>query len=412
MLVTPLQLANAYAALANGGIVLAADDRAPDPRTRVGRGRRDRRAPGERTHRASARDPPAHPRRAHRRDHPGRRHGAEPFRGFPEGFTVAGKTGTAQVSGGRADTSLFVGFGPVDVSQYVVTAILEESGFGGQAAAPLVRRVFEALADPSLLPQIPERHPGRPDPARSRVGVPTDGHRHPTAAGEPHPVDHPAADRQPAPQPGGAVAPPRRRAARRDRRHRRPRGAHGLRRHPGPGRRRTGRHVLPQAPGHLPRGRAGGDGGHRPDRLPPLLRPGAGDLRRQRHPARPRAVAAGLGTQGDPGLVRAGRLPAPAVRVRQARSHRRAGCAHVAVPVGGRCPPAPAVPRRRRVAPGADHAPARPGDRAGDGRHRGGHPRRRGAPDSASSGRSPCSGVSPRWPCCSRACSRTISGPG
>ena len=80
------------------------------------------------------------------------------FRGFPDTFAVAGKTGTAQVSGGRADTSLFVGFGPVDTSQYVVTAILEESGFGGQAAAPLVRRVFEALADPGLLPNDPDRH--------------------------------------------------------------------------------------------------------------------------------------------------------------------------------------------------------------------------------------------------------------
>jgi penicillin-binding protein 2 len=154
MLVTPIQLANAYATLANGGtvwepmivrqvmepgsevidVVLEPEAKSkielpPEIRQPIVEGLTGVTRSGGGTARSS-------------------------FRGFPEQFVVAGKTGTAQVSGGRADTALFVGFGPVDTSQYVVTAILEESGFGGRVAAPLVRRVFEALADPSLLPQI------------------------------------------------------------------------------------------------------------------------------------------------------------------------------------------------------------------------------------------------------------------
>jgi penicillin-binding protein 2 len=58
---------------------------------------------------------------------------------------VAGKTGTAQVTG-KADTAVFVAFAPVEAPQYAVAAFLEESGFGGVAAAPLVRRILEPFA--------------------------------------------------------------------------------------------------------------------------------------------------------------------------------------------------------------------------------------------------------------------------
>src|SRR5207249_5629082 len=48
------------------------------------------------------------------------------FDGFPFGtFTLAGKTGTAQV-GDKQDTSLFVAFGPVEEPRYLVTAVMEE----------------------------------------------------------------------------------------------------------------------------------------------------------------------------------------------------------------------------------------------------------------------------------------------
>ena len=65
------------------------------------------------------------------------------FRGIG-GPTVAGKTGTAQTTG-KQDTSLFVGISPPDQPQYVVTAVIEEGGFGASVAAPVVARIFEAI---------------------------------------------------------------------------------------------------------------------------------------------------------------------------------------------------------------------------------------------------------------------------
>ena len=57
---------------------------------------------------------------------------------------LAGKTGTAEVSG-KADTSLFASFGPVGAPQYAIVAVLEQSGFGADAAAPVVRHVWETV---------------------------------------------------------------------------------------------------------------------------------------------------------------------------------------------------------------------------------------------------------------------------
>ena len=69
------------------------------------------------------------------------------FAEFPwNNYPIAGKTGTAQVTS-RADFSLFAAYGPTLVPEYAVAAVLEESGFGGEAAGPAVRRVFEYLAD-------------------------------------------------------------------------------------------------------------------------------------------------------------------------------------------------------------------------------------------------------------------------
>jgi penicillin-binding protein 2 len=64
------------------------------------------------------------------------------FQGFDG--SVAGKTGTAEVVG-KQDTSLFVGINPPEDPQYVTLAIVEEGGFGSAVAAPIVRRVMEAL---------------------------------------------------------------------------------------------------------------------------------------------------------------------------------------------------------------------------------------------------------------------------
>jgi penicillin-binding protein 2 len=74
------------------------------------------------------------------------------FTNFPA-WVVAGKTGTAQVTGG-SDNALFVGFGPSEGAQVAGVAVLENSGFGAVAAAPVIRRVFQGIADPAQQPHV------------------------------------------------------------------------------------------------------------------------------------------------------------------------------------------------------------------------------------------------------------------
>ncbi len=67
------------------------------------------------------------------------------FAGFPlNQFPVAGKTGTAQVRS-KQDTALFAGYAPINDPQWAVAVVLEEAGFGGAVAAPVARRIFDAI---------------------------------------------------------------------------------------------------------------------------------------------------------------------------------------------------------------------------------------------------------------------------
>lgn len=68
---------------------------------------------------------------------------AAAFAGFPSGL-AAGKTGTAQVQG-KQNTSWFVGMTPAVDPKYVVLAVVEEGGYGAQTAAPIVRAIMEHL---------------------------------------------------------------------------------------------------------------------------------------------------------------------------------------------------------------------------------------------------------------------------
>ena len=68
------------------------------------------------------------------------------FSGFPSsGFTVAAKTGTAQV-GGKASSSVFAGFAPAENPRYAWAIIVEQGGYGSAVAAPVARRILEPLA--------------------------------------------------------------------------------------------------------------------------------------------------------------------------------------------------------------------------------------------------------------------------
>ena len=104
------------------------------------------------------------------------------WRAFEEydsrGYAIAGKTGTAQAEGRnpvlmrkKEDSAVFVAWAPKHDPRYVVAVVMEEAGFGGEAAAPVARRIFEALRayeqrwpDPTIAfvsprpecPEIPE----------------------------------------------------------------------------------------------------------------------------------------------------------------------------------------------------------------------------------------------------------------
>ena len=78
------------------------------------------------------------------------------FTGFPSAtYPVAAKTGTAQVSR-KAPTAVFGAFGPATAPQYAVSVLLEESGYGGSVAAPVARRLFDVLSGTVPLPPAPE----------------------------------------------------------------------------------------------------------------------------------------------------------------------------------------------------------------------------------------------------------------
>lgn len=86
------------------------------------------------------------------------------------GYVAAGKTGTAQVIGIKQgerydarriaerhrDHSLFMAFAPVENPKIAVAIIVENGGFGAQAAAPIARKLF----DFHLLGKLPSDVPG------------------------------------------------------------------------------------------------------------------------------------------------------------------------------------------------------------------------------------------------------------
>ena len=53
-----------------------------------------------------------------------------------------------------ADTAHFAAFGPAHAPEYQVAIVLEESGFGGTAAAPVARALFDVFAGVVPMPVI------------------------------------------------------------------------------------------------------------------------------------------------------------------------------------------------------------------------------------------------------------------
>lgn len=139
--VTPLQLATVYAAVANGGTLvtptLAKGFLSADGTMRTIVATRSRgRVPVSPSVLAQLRDA---------------LHGVTTeqggtarfaFAGLPPIF--AGKTGTGEVNG-KQDTSWFASFAPYDNPQLVIVGNISQGGTGATTAAPMVRKVYEGI---------------------------------------------------------------------------------------------------------------------------------------------------------------------------------------------------------------------------------------------------------------------------
>jgi penicillin-binding protein 2 len=67
------------------------------------------------------------------------------FAGFPlNKVCVGGKTGTAQLFGSNA-TSVFASFAPCNHPKYVVLVMVPDSGYGADVAAPAVRQIYDGI---------------------------------------------------------------------------------------------------------------------------------------------------------------------------------------------------------------------------------------------------------------------------
>jgi penicillin-binding protein 2 len=73
---------------------------------------------------------------------------ASAFAGFPlDRYPVAGKTGTAQLGASELDVNhaWFVSYAPADAPEYVVSVYVAKGGHGGETAAPIARQIYEGL---------------------------------------------------------------------------------------------------------------------------------------------------------------------------------------------------------------------------------------------------------------------------
>jgi len=139
LLVTPLQMAMVAAAVANGGTLMRPHlvDRIVSPG-----GRTVRRTRPDAAGRAMAPETAADLTTMMKAVVAG---GTATSAQIP-GTVVAGKTGTAETGVRGVNTTSFIGFAPADKPRVAIAVILEQqSGTGGQTAAPLAKPVMQAL---------------------------------------------------------------------------------------------------------------------------------------------------------------------------------------------------------------------------------------------------------------------------
>ena len=151
VLTTPLQVANAYAAIANGGTLMrphlgarvlgpagkVVAQLAPKPHGKVNVSASAlgyvRRALPLVAEEGTAR---------------------YPFRAWPlDQIPVAAKTGSSEIAG-KQPFSWFAAYAPANAPRYVVIAVVEQAGRGSQVAGPVVRRIMDELFDRPALPIV------------------------------------------------------------------------------------------------------------------------------------------------------------------------------------------------------------------------------------------------------------------
>jgi len=141
--VTPLQLAMAYSAIANGGTVyepelvkaiMGADGSVIERITPIVK---------------SQLDVPKSTINFLRNSLPGVTtdgSGESPFTGFPlNQIPVASKTGSAQVTGDKVSTSWFASYAPANKPRYAIVMMVTQGGTGSKTSGPSVRKIYEAL---------------------------------------------------------------------------------------------------------------------------------------------------------------------------------------------------------------------------------------------------------------------------
>lgn len=68
------------------------------------------------------------------------------FAGWPQkDIPIAGKTGTGEMGSNKDDTGWFASFAPANKPKYAVVFVVSQGGLGGNASAPGVRKIYEAI---------------------------------------------------------------------------------------------------------------------------------------------------------------------------------------------------------------------------------------------------------------------------
>lgn len=136
LLVTPIQLANVYSAIANGGILYRPH---VAKRLLTGDGRVSHKFDPEQIRDLKLDESITKTLQKDLELVCERGTGAAAFAGFPQ--LVAGKTGTAQVKG-KDDFAWFACYAPAEDPQYVVVVMVEQGGHGGSTAASAARQIL------------------------------------------------------------------------------------------------------------------------------------------------------------------------------------------------------------------------------------------------------------------------------